>query len=328
MGQGQARSRVYRKGVLVAEDAPLHDVSQLLVDPDTIAWVDFHGASRDDLRKLAVDLGLHELAVDRALGPRQRPRLDHYPTHQFLSCRVVRVDAEAGALEESEVDAFFDKRWLITVRDDDCFFDVDAVLRHWDRCTDLAKNGVSFLLYGLLDVIIDSYFAAVQVFDDYYEVVSEAMFEERPLDPTRQREWFMMRRSLTRLHRLVGPMREAISALMRREHTMVSEDLYPYYQDVYDHILRVGESVDSLREIVATIVETNLSLREFQQNRAVKTVTGWAAMIAVPALVTGVFGMNVHFPGAQETSGFLFGLVVLVASSAALYMVFRRRDWL
>jgi magnesium transporter len=325
---GQARSRVYRKGVLVAEDAPVHDVSQLLVDPDTIAWVDFHGASRDELRKLAVELGLHELAVDRALGPQQRPKLDHYPTHRLLSCRVVRLDVECGRLEESEVDAFFDKRWLITVRDDDCFFDVDAVLHHWDRCTDLAENGISFLLYGLLDVIIDSYFAAVQVFDDYYDTVSEAMFEERPLDPTRQREWFLMRRSLTRFHRLVGPMREALNALMRREHATVSEDLYPYYQDVYDHILRVGESVDSLREIVGTIVETNLSLREFQQNRAVKTVTGWAAMIAVPALVTGVFGMNVHFPGAQESSGFLVALALLVASSAALYVVFRRRDWL
>jgi magnesium transporter len=299
-----------------------------MAEPDTIAWVDFHGATRDELRDLARELGLHELAVDRALGPQQRPRLDHYPTHQFLSCRAVRLDAEAGRLEESEVGVFFDTRWLITVRDDDCFFDVDAVLHHWDRCTDLADHGVSFLLYGLLDVAIDSYFATVQVFDDYYDLVSEAMFEERPLDPTRQREWFLMRRSLTRFHRLVGPTREAISSLMRREHGNVSEELYPYYQDVYDHILRVGESVDSLREIVTTIVETNLSLREFQQNRAVKTVTGWAAIIAVPALVTGLFGMNVDFPGAQRASGFVVALVALAISSTALYALFRHRDWL
>jgi magnesium transporter len=324
---GQAQTRAYRKGILEAEGFPVADVSEHLEDPDTVVWVDLHGPSRHDLHELADELGLHELAVEDALGPHQRPKLDYYPTHRFLSCHAVRVDAEASGLDKTEIDAFINKRWLITVREDDCFFDMDAVLRRWDRCSDMAADGVSFLLYGMLDAIVDGYFDAVQAFDDYYDEISEGIFDDRPLSPSQQRGWFEMRRALVRFHRLVVPMREAVSALMRREHATVSDDLYPYYQDVYDHILRVSESTDSLRDLVSTIVETNLSLRDFHQNQTVKRVTGWAAIIAVPALITGFYGMNVRYPGYQQTSGFLTSLAALAISTGGLYLLFRRRDW-
>ena len=328
MGQGQARSRVYRKGVLVAEDAPLHDLSDLLVDPDTIAWVDFHGASRDELRKLAVELGLHELAVDRALGPRQRPRLDHYPTHQFLSCHAVQVDGDAGRLEKTEIDAFISEHWLVTVREADRFFDMGKVVARWDAAGDLAAHGVSFLVYGLLDIVVDGYFDTVQTFDDFYDEISESIFDEKPLTHSQQERWFEMRRALMRFHRLGVPLREAISALMRREHTTIPEEMYPYYQDVYDHILRVADETDTLRDLVSTIVETNLSLRDFRQNEIVKKVSGWAAIVAVPALITGYFGMNVPFPGSQQSSGFWLASGLLVGLSGSLYFIFRQRDWL
>ena len=214
-----------------------------------MVWVDFCGPSKEQLHELAGELGLHELAVEDALGPHQRPKLDHYATHLFLSCHAVRVDARRGRLDETEIDAFINKRWLITVRKDDRF-PIEPVLERWDRSPDLAAHGVSFLLYGLLDVVVDGYFDAVQAFDDYYDEVSEGIFAERPLDPAQQRHWFEMRRAMVRFHRLVVPMREAVSSLMRREHSAVSEELYPYFQDVYDHILRVSESTDSLRDLV------------------------------------------------------------------------------
>ena len=149
------------------------------------------------------------------------------------------------------------------------------------------KHGVGFLLYGLLDVIIDDYFDVLASFDDFYEEVSEAIFAERPVEPSRQRHWFEMRRETVRFHRLVVPMREVVSALMRHEQDIVPEGLYPYFQDVYDHILRISESSDSLRDLVTAIVETNFSLRDYRQNLIVKKVSGWAAIIAVPALITG-----------------------------------------
>jgi magnesium transporter len=324
---GDVLTRVYRKGVLEAEGFAVADVSEYLEQPDTIVWVDFCGPSKEQLHEVEGELGLHELAVEDALGPHQRPKLDSYPTHLFLSCHAVRVDVDRGSLEDTEVDAFINVRWLITVREDDGF-SIIPVLQRWDRSPDLAAHGVEFLLYGLLDVVVDGYFDAIQAFDNYYDEVSDGVFAEHPLNPAQQRLWFEMRRAMVRFHRLVIPMREAVSSLMRRERGVVSEETYPYYQDVYDHILRVSEASDSLRDLVSTIVETNLSLRDYRQNQIVKKVSSWAAIIAVPALITGFYGMNVPYPGSQETWGVVASIALMITVSAGLYWLFRRRDWL
>ncbi len=321
------QTRVYRGGVLEAEGFPVAQVSDYLAEDDTIVWVDYRGPTMAELHELAGELGLHELAVEDALGPHQRPKLDHYESHLFLSCHAVRVNADRSGLDEVEIDAFVGGRWLVTVRKADGF-DMAPVLARWDRSPHLAALGVSFFLYGLLDVVIDGYFDTVQEFDDFYDAVSEGIFADEPLDPAQQRNWFEMRRALVRFHRLVVPMREAVSGLMRREHDLVPEDLYPYYQDIYDHILRASESTDSLRDLVSTIVETNLSLRDYRQNLIMKKVTSWAAIVAVPTLITGYYGMNVPYPGFGQTWGVVASTALVVVGSAGLYAVFKRRDWL
>jgi magnesium transporter len=318
---------MYRKGVLVAEGFPVADVSEHLEEPDTIVWVDFCAPTGEQLNELADELGLHELAVEDALERDQRPKLDVYASHQFLSCHAVRVDAHGAGLDNTEIHAFINARWLITVRSDEGF-SMAPVARRWDRSPDLVGHGVGFLLYGLLDVIVDGYFDTIQAFDDYYEAISERIFSERPLAPAQERDWFNMRRALVRFHRFVVPMRETLSALMRREHGTVSAELYPWYQDVYDHILRVNESTEALRDLVATIAETNLSLRGLRQNQIMKKVTSWAAIIAVPTLVTGYYGMNVPYPGSQQPSGVVASAALIVILSAGLYALFRWRDWL
>ena len=137
-----------------------------------------------------------------------------------------------------------------------------------------------------------------------------------------------MRKSLIQLHRLVVPTREAVSALMRRDHGLVDEELYPYYQDVYDHILRITESTDALRDLVSTIVETNLSLRDFRTNQVMKKVTSWAAIIAVPTLITGWYGMNVPYPGLGQHWGVWAAAALIVVCAGLLYMAFKRNEWL
>lgn len=324
---GDFLTRTYRQGILEAEGFAIAEVSDYLEQPDAVVWVDVCTPNKEELHDLAGELGLHELAVEDALAPHQRPKLDHYATHLFLSCRAVKVDTAAGHLDETAVDAFVNKRWLITVRENEGF-PIDPVLTRWDRSPDLAIHGVTFLLYGLLDVVVDGYFDAIGTFDEYYDVVSEGIFADQPLDPNKQRHWFEMRRAMVRFHRLAVPMREAVSSLMRREQSAVSEALYPYYQDVYDHILRVTESSDSLRDLVSTIVETNFSLRDYRQNLIVKKVSSWAAIIAVPALVTGYYGMNVPYPGFGLPSGVITSTVLIGILSFGLYVLFRKRDWL
>jgi magnesium transporter len=123
-------------------------------------------------------------------------------------------------------------------------------------------------------------------------------------------------------------MREVVNTLMRHEQQLVPDELYVYYQDVYDHILRISEGTDSLRELVSAIVETNISLRDFRQNLIVKKVSSWAAIVAVPALITGYYGMNVPYPGSGRATGVIISTLLMGVVSAGLYLIFRRKDWL
>lgn len=324
---GDSLTRLYRNGVLDKQDFPVSEVSELLEEPETVVWADLCRPSRAQLDELAEELGLHELAIEDATGPHQRPKLDRYASHLFLSCHAVSVDMDNGDLDEFEIVAFITGRYLITVRKSEDF-DIRPVLDRWDRSPDLAKHGVGFFLYGLLDVVVDGYFEAIASFDDYYDQVSESLFAGEPLDPSKQRLWFNMRRAMVRFHRLAVPMREAISSLMRREHSAVAEEVFPYFQDVYDHILRVTESSDSLRDLVSTIVETNLSLRDYRQNQIVKKVSSWAAIAAVPTLITGYFGMNVPFPGNGQVWGVVASGVLMIGAIFTLFRIFRKRDWI
>ena len=325
-GSGALHSRVYVDGAVTDHDLPLDALAARLADERSVVWIDLCDPTDEALTQLTSQLGLHELAVEDAVEPHQRPKLDHYPDHLFLVSYATSVDAGDAELRVAEVDAFIGPRWLITVHDPE--FDLDGLLARWDRSPDLARQGVSFLLYGLLDVVIDSYFDSIEVFDAYYDDISETIFGDRPIDPEQQLHWFQMRRALFRLHRLAVPMREAVSALMRREQGAVSDEMYPYFQDVYDHILRITESTDALRDLVATIVETNLSLRDYRQNQIMKKVTSWAAVIAVPTLITGYYGMNVKYPGIGTVWGAWFSAIVMVGLSIGLYTQFKKRDWL
>jgi magnesium transporter len=320
-------TRAWRKGELYEEGFPIARVSDHLEDPDAVVWVDLCRPDEHELEELAGELGLHALAVEDALAEHQRPKLDRYDTHLFLSTHAMSFDPDAAELETIEIDCFIGKKWLITVRKDEGF-SLDPLTRQWDQSADLLKYGVGALLYALLDIVVDGYFDAIEGFDEFYDRVSDGIFEDRPLDPAKQRRWFGMRQSLVRFHRLVVPMREAISSLMRREHSAIPEEMYPYYQDVYDHILRVADSTDALRDLVSAIVETNLSLRDYRQNQVMKKVTSWAAIVAVPTLITGYYGMNVKYPGVTTVWGFWVSVVLMIAASAVLYAVFKRREWL
>jgi magnesium transporter len=322
-----AQTRVYFKGELEAEGFPVADVSDHLARDGTLVWVDLCNPSAEQMTELAAEFDLHELAVEDALGRHQRPKVDYYAGHLFLACHSARLDDEEGMLETTEIDAFISERWLITVRKDDGF-DISDVTARWDRSSQLVAHGVSFLVYGLLDVVVDGYFETVNAFDNYYDAVSEGLFNERPMELREQRHWFQMRQALIKFHRLAVPLREAVSGLMRREHTTIDADVYPYFQDVYDHVLRVNESTDAIRDLISTLVETNLSVREYRTNQIMKKVTSWAAIIAVPTLITGWYGMNVPYPSSGDKWGVISAALLVVLISGALYFVFRRKNWL
>ena len=322
-----ARTRCYCAGVLTDEDFALADVSEHLEQPDALVWIDLCAPDLDDLRLVADELGLHELAVEDAVHPRQRAKLDLYPDHAFLSTYAVRFDPTTAGLAMSEIGAFLTPRALVTVRKDESF-DIDAVVRRWDSHTDLAKYGVAFLVHGLLDYVVDGHFDTVQSLDEQIENLEDTLFVASANQEAVQRRSFELRKSLVLLRRVVLPMREVVNTLLRRDVHVVNDAMGPYFQDVYDHVLRATEWTESLRDLVTSVLETNLTIQGNRLNVITKKVTSWAAIIAVPTAITGFYGQNVPYPGFSRTSGFYASTLVIIALSGLLYILFKRKDWL
>ncbi len=321
------RTRLYRNGVLEAEGFPVADVSEHLADPSAVVWFDLCEPDEADLASISEELGLHELAVEDAVHEHQRPKLDRYKTHLFITAYSVNLNTATGELDSHEVAAFVTPHALVTVRKSPDF-DIDEVVRRWDNSLDGLKCGTGSLLYGLLDYVVDTHFDAVQSLDTQIEALEDQLFEDNPQDRDMQRRTFELRKSLVLLRRIVLPMREVVNTLMRRDLNVVDPDLMPYYQDVYDHVLRATEWTESLRDLVTTILETHLTVRGNRLNVIMKQVTSWAAIIAVPTAVTGFYGQNVPYPGFGHVAGFWASTGVMIFLSGLLYIVFRSKDWL
>src|SRR5580700_11378827 len=302
----QARTRLYRDGRLELEGFPVTEISDHLADEAVTIWLDLRDPDHQDLAVLSQEFGLHPLAVEDAEQEHQRPKLDRYRTHLFLNVYGARLN---------------------TVRKDNGL-DIGAVVQRWDASPDLARSGVGYLLYGLLDYVVDGHFEAVQSLDDSVELLEDQLFSDVPQDMQVQRRSFELRKSLVLLRRIVIPMREVVNTLMRRDLHVVGDDLMPYYQDIYDHVLRAAEWTDSLRDLVNSILETNLTIQGNRLNVITKKVTSWAAIIAVPTFITGFYGMNVPYPGFSRTAGLTASIGIMVVAAFVLYLVFKRKDWL
>jgi magnesium transporter len=312
---------------LEAEGFPVAQVSDHLGVEGVTVWLDLEGPDVKDLAVLTEEFGLHPLAVEDAVQKHERPKLDRYPDHLFLSTYAVHLDETTVELASSEIAAFITPNALITVRKDDGF-SVDGLVKRWDDGPDLAVHGVAYLLYGLLDDIVDGHFAAVQSLDEQIEQLQDQLFAEAGPGVDVQRRSFALRKSLVLLRRVVLPMREVVNSLMRRDIHRLDEEMIHYYQDAYDHVLRVTEWTESLRDLVTTILETRLTLQGNRLNDIMKKLTSWAAIIAIPTAVTGFYGQNVPYPGFQQEWGFFSSVVLIVVIGGGLYLMFKRKGWL
>jgi magnesium transporter len=304
----------------------VREVSEVLEDKSTIVWVDLERPERAELELLAGELGLHLLAVEDALDEHQRDKLVHYEDHVFLVSHCVALDRPGDELEVTEVDAFIGDRWLVTVHDGAGAV-VERVIRRWERSRDLAAGGVGSLLYALLDVIVDGYYVLLDQFEEFYDTVSDRLFSDRALEPGEQRKWFEMRRALTKFDRIVTPLADGVGSLVMRDLDRFPEPAAPFLRDVEVEIRRATTEIDVLRELVTQIAEVNMALRDYRQNMVMKKVTSWAAIIAVPTLITGYYGMNVPYPGSGETWGAVVATVLSLGCSGTLFVLFRRRGW-
>jgi magnesium transporter len=326
----EVRGRVWRDGK-PQEDFEFESISDYLSEPDTLVWADIYASDTTILKELAAGLGLNEWAVEDAVAEAERTKASVYPTHTFFTVYSVAQrepdEENKTTLDIRRVSGFVLPQGLITVRMSPPF-DTAAVSQRFDELGG-QQYGVGALVHSLLDVVVDGHFEAVQHLDDEIEEIEDDLFSENIPRGGLQRRTFQLRKDLVELRRVVLPMREVVNSIQhRRLDDKMAPELDPLYADLYDHVLRVSEWTESLRDMITTVFETNLSLQDARLNTVMKKLTGWAAIIAVPTAITGFFGQNVSYPGIETVGGFIASSVIIVLLIGLLYISFKRRDWL
>ena len=325
------RTRLWSDGALKAENFPLDDVSTRLAESGALVWVDVCNPDPALLSELVGELGLDGRA-DRDVDG-QRTKATRYANHTFLTVYATDVGPIipgdiASRLLTARISIFVLPAAVMTVRHENDpakpVFDIDEVVRRWDDNADLLRKGSPALLHELLDVVVEGHFDAIQQLDDAVESLEDGLFDDTGSNRTIQRNTFRLRKELVELRRIVLPMREVVNTIRRSDTT----ERDGWYDDLYDNVIRAAEWTESLRDMITTVFETNLSLQDARLNIVVKKLTGWAAIIAMPTLVTGWYGQNVPYPGFSEVSGVVTSALLSVLTSVVLYISFKRRGWI
>lgn len=328
-----ARGRLWRSGRL-QDDFEFDKISDYLLEPQTLVWADLCDPDQAALRALADELGLSRYAVEDSLSAAERVKAMSYPTYTFLTVSASSVldpppaDQSQSLLTVHRISACVLSQALITVRLSPTF-DIDRVTQRWDD-VGAEQYGVRALVHGMLDVVVDSHFEAVDALDDRLErIIEDELFDQSTSTGALQQRVFELSRDLGRLRRVAPPMREVVNTMLHhRLESSARGELDAAYLDLGDHVARVSESTESLRDLVTSVFETNLSLQDARRNNIMKKLSAWAAIIAVPTAITGYFGQNIPYPGYAQWSGFVGSTVCIVLVVLALYLNFRSRDWL
>jgi magnesium transporter len=290
---------------------------------DSLRWLDVVDPTDDEFARLERDFQLHPLALEDARQHGQRPKLEQYPSHAFL---VVK------SKELAEVDIFFGPDWIVSVRERSPEGDVcslDGARARFERTKpDCATVG--FLLYTILDEIVDGYFDATDDAEDRLEALEDGIFAEVPGNERDiQAQLFTIRRELLLFRRSVVPLREVVGALLRREVEWIDPETVVHLQDVYDHVLRAIDLLDSQRELMGNAVDAHLAIISNRMNQVMKRMTSWGAILLGSTLIAGIYGMNFrHMPELHWRYGYAFALSLMVVITAGGYIWFRRKDWL
>lgn len=307
-------------------DITLDQISDVLaVDDGSFVWVGLYEPEESLLDKLQEEFGLHDLAVEDAQHAHQRPKLEAYGNSLFIAVHTAQlVD---GRVRFGETHAFIGPRFLVTVRHG-ASLSYTHVRGRFEREPELLAQGPAFALYGVLDFIVDNYQPIVNVFSDELNELEQDVFAE-----TYRRETisklYDLKKELTRMRLAVAPLQDILAQLTRVQASQVTDEAKLYFRDVLDHVVRLNESMDTLREMLTAAMSVNLSLVTIAQGEVVKRLAGWAALLAAPTLVASWYGMNFrHMPELEGrySYGILVGIVVVVC--LGLYRYLKKVRWL
>jgi len=308
-------------------DISIPDISEALKQPGVFVWIGLHDPAPELLKQIQHEFGLHDLAVEDAQVAHQRPKLEQYGDSIFVVLRPAILTSDQQHVQLGETHLFVGPRYVVSIRHGDTPSYTAVRTRCESTPATLAK-GPGFVLYSVMDFIVDQYFPVLDTLGDQLGRLEDEIFSDE-FDRNTVQQIYDLKRNLVEVKRAVSPLVDVCNRLVRFDMPLIPEDTRPYFRDVYDHAIRINEQVDTLRELLTSALEAHLSLTAVAQNDAMKKLAGWAAIIGVPTMVAGVYGMNFKFMPELEWH---YGYPVVVAGMAAmcayLYYRFKRSGWL
>jgi len=321
--------RHYREGVL--EDETPFDPSEVAAarKAGTRVWLDAIEPTDEELKHLQDSFGLHQLSIEDSSRWGQRSKVEFYPEYVFVVSHGLKLD-EGDELADSEVHLFARQGvYVITVRRKPVL-DFEPAIKRMQGEQGMQHEGIGFLLYLLLDEIVDGYLDTIDRLEDLSDDIEERVSAEDAEAGTEglAQDIFRLRQTVVRFRRLASPMREVLDRLMEAE-GIVTPTLAPYYRDVLDHTIRVTELMDNIRDLLTAARELQLAQVSNRLNVVMKKVTSWGAIILLPTLIAGIYGMNFrNMPELSWTIGYPLALGIMAAAAFMLYRGFKKRDWL
>ncbi len=314
----------YQDGRKLA-DIGIEEISRYVSQPDTLVWVALAEPSDAELAKMQREFGLHELAVEDAQSGHQRPKVEEYGDSLFVVLQTIEL--EGHELRIGELDVFVGPNYVLSIRTHTRrgFGDVRA---RCEREPELLKHGPGFVLYALMDSVVDRYFPVLDRFETELEGLEELMFTGG-LAQRSLKELYGLKQRLMTLKHAVAPLLDAVGRLHGGRVPRVCAGTQEYYRDIFDHLQRINQSIESSREMIATAISVSLSLLTLQENQFTKRLAGVAALVAVPTMIAGIYGMNFkHMPELGWTFGYPLALGLMAAIDVYIFYRLRKAGWI
>jgi magnesium transporter len=316
---------VYKDGQR-KEDVSLERAFEACQTPGALVWIGLYEPTPDEFDSVRREFELHELAVEDAMKGHQRPKLDVYDHQLFIVLKTARY-FEPDTLEFGEIHIFVGEGYVVTVRHGEAtpLHDVRLQL---EKRPEILRHGAGAVLHAILDKVVDDYTPVMTSVDvDITELEAEAFGDEVPVGLTER--IYRLKRQVINLHRAIAPLTEPLGRLSDGRYPLIHEGMRPYFRDVYDHLLRAVQQADQFRELLTSILEANLTQVSVRQNEEMRKISAWAAILAVPTLIAGIYGMNFqNMPELNWRYGYPLALLVMAGISAGLYRFFRHINWL
>jgi magnesium transporter len=303
-----------------------HDIGKLLAHNEHFVWLDMRDPQANDIALLRQEFGFHPLAIEDATRTHERPKVDSYPGYYFLVFYALHYDDVQDRVITQAISLFIGSNYLVSVHTGRMPV-VDETIKRWQDNQAAFGNNVGALLYALLDAMVDDYFPVIDQIAERVEALEEQIFEN--YQDSALQEVFGIKRDLLNVRRIVAPERDVLNVLIRREVPIFERNTIQYLQDVYDHIIRITDSIDTYRDLLSSALDAFLSVQSNRLNQILKVLTIASIVLMSDALIAGIYGMNFEFmPELGWRFGYPFALLSMVVISIGLVLFFRRRRWL